>query len=521
MNYADLLLREIESATKWPLNREARIQRMLREYVAIMESDARLLTPYWWYEDEATRHKDYTVDPLGERIPGVWAEMLFGEEPTISPASPRDSARLEAFIDFNDLPSELKRAEEIRSSEGEVWWRLVSMPSFGHVQIEFHSRANVVPLIRGQKVVAVAFVSEIEIPATEGEDVQKEWLYVEVHGDGIIYNRLYYHTKGGGLGQPQDLNSRPETEGLQAEVNHGLPCLAGRLMNKKGRRLDIGISDFKGIDGLLLHLSELQNIGQGNARLTGKQRVVIPQRFLSQFGSFPQGAEVLVATEVDSDPDKIKNEFAQIEWKFDAAALIAWKNDVVDTILTRARVAPPLIGRGTESAQTGPALRARLLDSVLAAQGKGQTWDDLFPGTALELAFRFEALDQSKGGAGVGWIKPEAPDFKRKNALPEDEESRSRRVVMEVNAEILSIQTAIEENNPDWGEDRVQEEIGRLKTERDREPMPPVIAPGIGGGTTSSSDGTQGIPDPAGGIPRKPGEPTPTAVVDPKRPVKA
>ena len=50
-------------------------------------------------------------------------------------------------------------------------------------------------------------------------------------------------------------------------------------------------------------------------------------------GNFPRGAEMLIATEVDQDPEKIKNQVAMIEFEFDAAALIAYKENLTDTSL--------------------------------------------------------------------------------------------------------------------------------------------------------------------------------------------
>lgn len=507
LSYLEKLQNELENGKQFPPSREYKYRTNLSTYTALRESNAAFLRPSWWFEENPTG-RDYIVDPLAERIPQVWADMLFGEEASFEAKVKKDQERLEHTLDTSDIPSLLKWAEEVCSSEGEVWSRLVSQPELRATQIEFHSRLNVIPYFLGRVIVSAAVVSVLE-----EEENGKQWVYVEYHCEGYVRNRLYYHTKSTALGEPVAMTLRPETAELRPEWDHKLDMLVGRIVNRWGKDWRCGVSDYQGVAGLLLALNEITNIGQENVRLTGKQRVVVPQRYLTDMGSLPRGAEVLIATEVDQDPDKIKNDFAQIEWKFDAEALIAYKSDVVDSILTRARIAPQLVGRHTESAQTGPALRARLLDSVLAAQGKGKEWDEEIP-VRVSLAAQVEALTLAEGGSGNEWSKPaDEPTFKRKSPLPEDEEARSRRTVTEVNASILSRETAIQLNNPEWGEGRVTQEMDRLREER---------AAGLqdGAPTSGSSEGDQGVPNPAKGTIRKPGEAQPTSLVDPAKAVR-
>jgi len=459
---AEELLRKIENAREFPPVDYAQ-RDSLALYQAIRESDTKKLKPNWWDEEYETS-RDFIIDSLGARIPETWADLLFGEEPEFEPIQKSNVDELEKFVDDNNLPSELHWAEQLSSSEGEVWYRLLSVPMLGRVFIEWHSRMNVVPYFIGQRLAAVAFVSWLEIDG----DSNKIWVYLEVHSEGVVLNRLYFTGIGGALkGNEVPLGDREETAQLRPQWLHPLPMLGGRLINKRGKDVRIGGSDYKGIASLLLALNEIANIGQENARLTAKQRVIIPERFLTSRGQLPRGAEIIIATEVDQDPTKIKNDLAQVEWEFDAEALIAYKGDLTDTILTRARMAPQLIGRHTESAETGPGYKARLIDSVLAAQGKAKKWDEYIP-EILKLAWQLEALPIGAGGCGVAWKGLDGdkfPVFKRNGNLPEDEESRSRRIVTEVNAKILSRRSAMEENNPTWGPDRVQDEMDRIEEE--------------------------------------------------------
>lgn len=524
--YAQQLLNKLERAKSFPPPDEYELRVDIALYQAIRESNEKLLTPGWWEQDPELNKTDYVIDPLGARIPEVWADMLYGEEPEFEPALKADRTRLEEFVDYNDLPSELHWAEQVCSSEGEVWWRLKSVPADGHASLEWYSRLNVVPLWLGKRLGAAAFISVLEYD----RDTQKQWTYIEIHGEGVIINRLYHHKPGSTLGQPQPLESREETRGLRPAWTHPLDMLCGRIGNRRGKNNALYGSDYRGLTGLLMNLNEIANVGQDNMRLTAKQKVIMPERFLNARGKMPQGAEIIIATEVDQDPAKIKNEMTQVEWEFDATALIAWKEDMVDTILTRARVAPQLVGRHTEMAATGPALRARLIDSIMAGQGKSKPWDDQVPkliGRGAEL----ESLPLSSGGPGNTWRSTEPATFKRSSALPEDETDRSNRIVVEVNAKIKSIQTAIEENNPTWGPSRVQEELDRIKAEQEeamerslelaqsRNPDGPVNPSSDAPKTTNSSTGENGISDPAKAASTRRGKRKQTSVPDPQRAV--
>lgn len=482
MNYEVYLNRLVEEIkSKWPVRREQPYQDQIRLHRAFRESDHAILRPSGWNGDTG-RTRDYIIDPLGERIPYVWSDLLFGEDPTISPAKRPDLKRMDELIDVNDLPSELQRAEWICSSEGEVWYRVVPDFANTHACIEWHSRMVVTPLWAGKYLMAAAFVSDIMDIA----DDKRIYRYVEVHTTGHVRRLLFHGTKNSNhIGTEVSLETLPVTADWEADWHHGLDMLAGRIVNRLGADKHMGISDYDGIEDLLLALNEITTIGQENARLTAKQRAILPQQFLDLQGNLPRGAEILVATNVDQDPEKLKNQVAMVEFEFDAAALIAYTEHITDRVLTRARVAPQLVGRHTEGAQTGPALRARVLDSMLAAQGKGKFWDDRAP-KVLQSAAQVEKLDTGSGGLGIKWTNvDELPSFKRGSALPEDPEALSRRLAIEVNAKFLSRKTAIAMSHPEWDDSRVEDELALMREETeaaaemvaDEDPQAPGTVP--------------------------------------------
>lgn len=457
---ADTLADLITASTDWPPRHAADAWRQVTEWQAFREANSDLLnqiTPF-------TRDNDcgYIADPLPAKISQAFADLLYGEDPDIDPGSEHDADSLAAIVDDNDLPSELQAAADIQSSEGEVWWRLLIDPEQAdRPLIRFLSRTQVIPLIRGRRPVAVAFVFVIE----HADNEDRVTRLIEIHGPGEVRNHLFTGTAST-LGHPVPLEQHPATADLTETWEHGLPMLAGRIVNRLGRSAQLGVSDYAGVRDLLLALNETVSIGQHNARLTLRKRVIVPSRFLDQNGNFPAGADVIVAHDTDTDPDKPGQGLAQVEWNFDADAFISYKRELETTIIARVGLTPQLVGMATadggSQALTGPAIKLRYLPATLTAEGKARSWDDQLP-VILSLAQRLDALPQNMGGFGRQWTDPETPpSVKRAPVLPEDDGEEAKRHVTLVTGEIESRRTAIETLHPDWSTARVDEEIARI-----------------------------------------------------------
>ncbi len=529
--HADQLQAMIEHGDAWPLPQEVAVQQRINEWRAFAESDSATLKVLARWQENDNQHMPYVVDPLPERIKDAFADLIFGAELDIEAAEPENAQRnqlapgaprgpepenpdqelLDDIIDETDLPSEVQAAAAQCVAEGEVWWRIyVDRDSFEHPCLEWHSRADVVPLFRGKKVLACAFVSAVDNlapdapPIRVGDDADppgtRMWLeqqaaaaqvtssdgavyrYVEIQTGGLVRNLLYQGTRTS-LGRNVPLATLEEFADLPDEWEHGITVetkagrpvdlmLAGRVANGKAGRL--GRSQYAGIKDLLYELNHLQSIGSRNAETSLQKRVML-------------SSEVVESMNPDDDPDATNTarrrrsvalpdsfmvprdqmsdnapmgvlEFSDT-W---AAALIAWKDTITDDALTRARVAPQLVGRHTEDAATGPALRARLLDSVLAADGKARSWDDALP-KIMQAVQLVDALPEEAGGCGHEWRNPsEPPIVIRTSILPEDENEEAVRHATLVAAHLEAQRTAIERLNPEWGPERVDEEIALI-----------------------------------------------------------
>jgi hypothetical protein len=499
---AQLLVNRLEAASaRWPLHDEIPIIRRVAKWAAYREADGGALSEFVGW-NELHPDRAYYVDPLAEKISQVYADLLFGEDPRIIPKAVADLPNYEHLAEVSDLPDELHWAEELCSSEGETWWRIFSDElAAEHPVIEFHSRLDVIPHWIGIKLVAVGFISEYRGDEVTGQktDERHVWRRIEIHTRGRVENRLYEGTETW-LGEPRDLTAFSETAELVDVWDHALPgMLAGRVVNRRGRSIREGRSDYHGIEHYLQMLNETVTIGQENARLTLKKRAVVPESSLvppstaehvdagdgtmrvRQRASFDASEDVLVDRELDKTlGEGGAGQFKVLEYSFDADGFVVYKRDLIVSALTRVGITPQFVGSfaGFEgTADTGTALRVRLIPTDLAGRGKGRRWDKALP-EILSLAALVDAAPTARFGFGVGWASPgDPPAVERPDPLPEDElEQTTRHVAATASKAIESQRTAIEEMHPDWDETRVNEELDRIAEDTKRA-TPPALQP--------------------------------------------
>lgn len=499
--HAEELLSKLEKSREWPPKGERKLLTDLFFYAAVREADDEYLRP-----DDLDSDQQWILDPIGQRVPQVWADMIFGEDPIWTHP---DQKNVDFIVEENELPSEQQSGVEMSSSEGEVWWRVYKDEDLQDSPIlDYHSRTTVYPYFKGRRLVAVAFISVIQ-------EENQAWRYVEVHAEQVVVNRLYKvpmsqpaadETKRPNMpraakafGNEVPLTDRQETEDIEPEWAHGLAhMLCGRVMNRRGRDPKLGVSDFKGRKGLLNSLNALANIGDGNMHLTARKRSVVDESVLSPrtitmtngtqmtlpSPEFDAREQVFVRSDLDTtlDGDNSKP-FQVLEYDFDAEALVTWSDHLTDMFLTRTRVAPQLVGRHTEDAQTGPSLRARLLDSILCSNGKARFWDDSSP-DQMRASMLVDQLPTSLGGFGRKYKQIDTlPTMQRTDSLPQDELAEANTETTKLNAGITSRRRSIKKLNPTLSDVEVDEIIEEIKEDEESvAPTDPPPDPTGGGG---------------------------------------
>jgi len=432
--------------------------------------------------------RQYIIDPLASRIAEGYGDFLFGEDVEIEPAAvdgveaANDHAFLESIIDENHLEAELWTAETRCISEGEVWWHVYVDREVADVPlVEWVSRTSVTPLYRGNRLLACAFVTCVA-EVGEGSD-ERYYRLAEIHADGIVVNALYIGTRDK-LGQRVELTALPLTESLLPEWMTGLPILAGVVKNGFNIRGNLGFSEYDRIESLLLELNEARTIGSENARLTAKKRLFANSSILATDSSggnaFPVGEDIIL-TDAGGGPiggGSDKPPVTAVEYSFDALPLIAHTQEVERTILSRVGLVPQFIGTDVQGqADSGTALRLRFLPTVNAARAKSREWESKLP-LIMMLAMLVDQMPLEMGGFGREYFTAGLrPSVKLGSVLPTDDAELVRNTSLAVSSEIMSRETAIAEQHPEWDKAAVIEEIDRIQTDLSGAPvvLPPAM----------------------------------------------
>lgn len=490
------LLAMLRAARKWPIPQEIVVRRQLAVWAALRENhEATIRLLMQWPGD-----RPLLIDNLPEKIGSAYGDLLFGEAPEFKPATDGDADRLRDLV--QPWMGELPAAETTCVTEGEVWWRITTDPELTHPVLSWHSRTDVVPLLRGRNVLAVAFISRLP---QIGNDKDTVYRHVELHDRGLVVN-LLFQGRSEVLGSPVDLARHMETSELAERWDTGVDgLLAGRIVNRWGRRPLVGVSIYAGVWTRMLALNEATTVGRENMRLTAKKRAVVPSSALRSPGNidptgvpmigdrpaesidrgdgvripvrqgatFDAGEDILVADSLDMDEgDDRHGPFKILEYEFDAEALIAWLRFEIETICQRCDLVPQFIGSGDFGiGASGTALRVRLLPTENAAESRGKAWDPELP-VITQRGQLLEVQPAVYGGAGIAWTNPGGlPIVTRAPALPDDENEIASRHAQLRAADLISIETSLRERFPGREDDWYEDERGRIVADL-RDTMP-------------------------------------------------
>jgi hypothetical protein len=489
---------------RWPIDWERQVRARVLLWASFRESEDTVIRKV----ADVRPSQRYYIDPLAPKLSEAYGSMLFGQDPELRASASQDQQRLDDLAQANALPSQLQEGVNIAASEGEVWWRLsVNLEALDHPILSWHSRADVVPLLHGRVVVGVAFVFRLESLSGGPDDKSDSQVFrhVEVNTRGRVENLLYLG-RNAALGQAVDLGRHVETMDLNPVWDHGLPsALGGRIVNKPGRNAYVGLSEYLPVWNLLLLANDAMTIGAKNLKLTGKKRAVVPASAVRKRapsddeledrgdGTFDRvrpptadwsDEDILVSDplDVDEGTGERRDPFRVLEYSFDAAALVLYQRFIVETICARCDIVPQFIGQGEfGSAESGTALRVRLLPTVNAAESRARYWDDEVP-RILMLMQLLESMSQSLGGVGRPWSDAAGrPIVQRQEPLPEDPTDQATRHSTLKTSQLLSTETSLRERYPDWSDEDLAAEVERIRGDVQNE-APQVSFAGVGGG---------------------------------------
>lgn len=440
----------------------------------------------------------YLISPVPRMISKAKANLLFGEAPSVRAVAERDQENLDRLARENGLAGghapELHRAAMIASSEQEVFGRVYVDPSLADQPvIEFVSPRSVIPRFRGRFLVGATFVTEWRESSTTVIRL------LEHYDPGVVRAELYRGSNIS-LGTKMPLDGYEATAGKLDVVYTGIDRpLVAFIPNSLDADPARGFGDYRGLEERFLAINEAATIQQENLRLAGKKRALLDAKYLRN-GRLPDGDDVFIRSDSSAVAGEGGKPMQLIEYGFEAQQTIAYLDSLVDATLTYGGTAPQLVGRHVDGAAiSGTALRLKMVHSLMEASGTGGHFDR---GTQqlLRWAAVLDGRRTTEGGFGRRWQSPdEPPSITRGDGLPRDDMEAAQWLVMAAGAEAISLEEKVRWLHPDWSDDQVDDELGRIREEQGSTAAPNEEPPNLGPG---------GIPRP-GNAPPLPGDQPP------------
>ena len=480
ISYADLLIKGLESGD---IPFRDPVLADIRKWRAFRENDKAYLQNLVTWNAE----RRYRVDPLPKRMSLAFADFMFGEDPVTRPVVEDDLQVHNDLLQNNQFTDKCHQGADICVTEGKVFWRIyVNEEESGWPILKYHSRAEVIPYYIGERLVALGFITTYK-PKKTGDPGYR---HLEVHEKGRVVNLLYEYKEessggtqktsserqtinnsdlekaGSGdekIGTKVALTRFPATQNVMDEWSHDLPMLAGEIPNGEDAK-----SIYDGLEDFFLDLNEAHTVDAENFRLAGKKRASIPKKYADSIGQMDAGEEIIwTDTENEIDPDDVPIKI--FEYSYDGGSSVARKDDLEQRALTRVGLARQLVDANANEglAQTGTALRTRLLPTTAALKGKNKKFQEKLP-IQIDLLQQVDAKEFSReyksysSEDNIGKL----PSVTIASPLPVDAQEEATRHQTLVTSELESLETAVEELHPGWSKTRRDLEVRRILANR-------------------------------------------------------
>jgi len=410
------------------------------------------------------RQKVFTPVPLARDLAKFSASLLFSQPPKIRLAgeSSAEQARLDQWLEENRVAELLLDAGDTVASEGSAALRVVwdDHVSSEVPLITFHSEDSVLWSTRHGRY-TLGGVLAISVEEENGATI---WRLLEAHEAGRIRRVLFKGTVGR-LGKRHDLSGGPpQFRDLRPEARTGVdrPTLV-RWENVPG-----GHSDLAGLEPLLDALDEAASVGR--VKMRASQPVTYLRRFsardLDSLGALPMHNMIAIddwpgrclgsdrpGVPVES-PFPVENLIVTSQPGLEASEHREYVEHVRELAIATAGYSLASWGLDKEGrADSGTALKLRQVRTLLTRAGKER--------------MARQAIAEACGVAlgmmlGRRDVEPLLPDVELSDGMPRDGLQDAEELLRLRNANAISTEEIVRRLHPEWPEEKILEEVGRI-----------------------------------------------------------
>jgi A118 family predicted phage portal protein len=427
------------------------------------------LARWWWGTPTGPGERRTKMHvPIAGDLCGGSADLLFSEPPKLTVDDDDTQKRLDELTDDGMLAT-LQTAAELGAALGGVYLRpvydtdLADRPWIDAVHAD-----RALPEFTWGRLSAVTFWQIVH------KDDSQVWRHLERHEPGVVLHGLYQGTDDK-LGRPVPLEDHPATAGFASLVDEAgaiptgydgldvvyIPNQSSRRWRCHARLQDLGRSDLDGVEPLMDALDETYSSWMRDIRL-GKGRIVVPESYLQSSGpgrgaSWNPDQEAFAGLNMLSRPDA-SGQLTVAQFAIRVEEHRATAEDLVNQILRSAGYSGQTFGLGGDAAVTATEVVARERRSMTTRGRKILRWRPALAHIVEALL----AVDQSVFGSGV---TPQRPTVEFEDSVQEDPLSLANTVNILAQAQAASTDTKVRMQHPEWDDDQVQAEVGRIQQE--------------------------------------------------------
>ena len=401
--------------------------------------------------------------PIASDIARVSADLLFSEPPRFMVQNLSTQDRVDEMINKSNFENKVLEAAETSAGIGGVYLKINwDTEYFEYPVVSIAQPDTAIPEFRWGTLVACTFWKEVKKEEYKKETVVYRLL--ERHEKGKIEYGLYKGDEDF-LGFRVSLQSIGETMDLQDEINTGIDDILCRyvpnvLPNRKHRGSPYGQSDFASLYSLMDSLDETYSSWARDVRLA-KGRIMVPESFLQKTdrGDFAFDLDREVFTALDVDP-LTSGDVGITMSQFDIRADQYEKTclELLHRIISSAGYSPQSFGLAISGNESGTALSIRERKSYLMQQKKTRYWKPAL----IEIVYLMQLVDNIHIG---NRYVAEMPDVEFGDSTSTDMTQLSNTIEVLSRAKAISIETSIRLSNPDWSDEKVNQEVMRIKEE--------------------------------------------------------
>lgn len=460
-------LARAESVRTWPpvsvVDHWEKVEDYRRRYKNLREE--RLM---WTPQFSSTPYNRliYTPVALAREVCNFSAEMLFSAPPQITFEPNQDL--LEEVLDANGLDARLTAIAALIATEGRGGLRIIYDTNVSELPLITHAHEDEIiwDERHGSFVVGGAVIIERRPRSASGRS-SEVFRLVEEHTPGAV-TRVLYRGSSVQLGSEVPLETLDEFSNLASEEKTGLdvPTLI-RWDNVSG-----GYSDLAGAEAILDRVDT--EVSYGGEKSEKARPISWADGRLFDANGEVDLTGVLTLHRQSEEMGEAQDLAGTIQPDFQSAQTIAWIDYLVDSALMFMGYSKASYGRDQGgSADSGKALKMRQARTLLKKAGKDRMAVEAIT-SALAVAMAWES--------NATTIADFRPEMELGDGLPRDTLEEAQEAGLWDAAEAISTEEKVRMRRPDWDQDQIDEEVGRIKDATPQAPSPPMfgtpVAPG-------------------------------------------